>query len=85
MDLGLHTQFIGEILDVKADPSVLGADGLPDILKIRPLVFDTAHRGYYGIGPFPGQAFSVGKNEAVMGPDLVLQRIRSVSWHSARQ
>ena len=61
LDLGLHTQFIGEILDVKADPAVLGADGLPDILKIRPLVFDTGHRGYYGIGPFLGQAFSVGK------------------------
>jgi len=61
MDLGLHTQFIGEIVDVKADPAVLGADGLPDILKIRPLVFDTGHRGYYGIGPFVGNAFSIGK------------------------
>ena len=60
-ELGLHTQFIGEIVDVKADPSVLGADGLPDILKLKPLVFDTGHRGYYGIGPFLGQAFSVGK------------------------
>ncbi len=61
LEIGLHTQFVGEIVDVKADTALLGDDGLPDILKIRPLVFDTAHRGYYGIGPLLGQAFSVGK------------------------
>jgi flavin reductase (DIM6/NTAB) family NADH-FMN oxidoreductase RutF len=60
-ELGLHTQFVGEIVDVKADRSVLGADGLPDILKLKPLIFDTGHRGYYGIGSLLGQAFSVGK------------------------
>ncbi len=46
---------------MKAEAGVLGEDGLPDILKIKPLVFDTAHRGYYGIGSLLGQAFSVGK------------------------
>ncbi|GFE56300.1 flavin reductase family protein [Geobacter sp. AOG1] len=61
LEIGIHTQFVGEIVDVKADMSVLGEDGLPDILKIKPLVFDTAHRGYHGIGPLLGQAFSVGK------------------------
>jgi flavin reductase (DIM6/NTAB) family NADH-FMN oxidoreductase RutF len=60
-ELGLHTQFVGEIVDAKADPEVLAEDGLPDILKIQPLIFDTAHRGYYGIGELLGQAFSVGK------------------------
>ena len=59
--LGLHTLFVGEIVDVKADTSILGEDGLPEIQKIKPLVFDTAHRNYYGIGPYLGQAFSVGK------------------------
>ncbi len=59
-ELGIHDQFVGEIVDVKADPEVLGPDGLPDILKIRPLVYDPAHRGYYGVGPLLGQAFSVG-------------------------
>ena len=61
LEIGLHTQFVGEIVDVKAEAGVLGKDGLPDILKIKPLVFDTAHRGYYGLGSFLGQAFSVGK------------------------
>jgi flavin reductase (DIM6/NTAB) family NADH-FMN oxidoreductase RutF len=61
LEIGLHTQFVGEIMDVKADPALLGDDGLPDILKLKPMLFDTAHRGYYGVGPFLGQAFSVGK------------------------
>lgn len=61
VEIGLHTQFIGEILDVKADSGVLGDDGLPDIMKIQPLVYDTAHKGYHGVGPFLERAFSVGR------------------------
>ena len=41
MEIGLHTQFIGEIMDVKADPSIMGEDGKPDISKIDPIIFDT--------------------------------------------
>ena len=61
VEIGLHTQFIGEIVDVKADSDVLGEDGLPDILKIKPLIYDTAHKGYHGVGPLLGKAFTVGK------------------------
>jgi flavin reductase (DIM6/NTAB) family NADH-FMN oxidoreductase RutF len=61
LEIGLHTLFVGEIIDVKADSALLGDDGMPDILKIKPLVFDTAHRGYHGIGPLLGHAFAVGK------------------------
>lgn len=61
MELGLHTQFIGEIIDVKADAGVLAEDGLPDIMKIKPLIFDTGHRGYHGVSPLLGLAFTVGK------------------------
>jgi len=61
VEIGLHTQFIGEIVDVKADSDVLGEDGLPDIMKIRPLIYDTGHKGYHGVGEQLGQAFSVGK------------------------
>lgn len=60
-ELGLHTQFVGEIVDVKADKEVLADDGLPDIMKIRPLIYDTGHKGYYGIGELLGQAFSIGR------------------------
>ena len=65
LEIGLHTLFVGEIVDVKADPTVLSQDGLPDILKLRPIVFDSAHhsahRGYHSVGPYLGEAFSVGK------------------------
>ncbi len=61
LELGAHTQFIGEIIDVKADRNTLSEDGLPDILKIRPLVYDTAHKGYHAVGSLLGKAFSIGK------------------------
>jgi len=59
--LGLHTLFVGEIKDVKADEAVLGKDGAPDIEKIQPMIFDPANRAYYGIGKYLGDAFSEGK------------------------
>jgi len=61
LEIGIHTQFIGEIIDVKADPDTLGDGGLPDILKVKPLVYDTAHKGYHSVGPLLGKAFSIGK------------------------
>jgi len=63
VEIGLHTQFIGEIVDVKADADVLADDGLPDICQIRPLIYDTAHKGYHAVGPLLGKAFSVGKTK----------------------
>lgn len=61
IDLGLHTMFVGEIVDVKADDNLLDVDGLPDINKIQPFIFDPIHRGYTGLGQFLGKAFSIGK------------------------
>lgn len=61
LELGLHTQFVGEIVDVKADQAVLDAKGYPDITKVKPMIWDTAHRGYYGIGAFLGKAWEIGK------------------------
>ena len=59
--IGLHTQFIGEIIDVKADPSVLSENGLPDMQKVRPMLFDPGNSTYHGVGAYLGQAFSIGK------------------------
>jgi flavin reductase (DIM6/NTAB) family NADH-FMN oxidoreductase RutF len=61
LEIGIHTQFIGEIIDVKADIEVFGDDGLLDINKIKPLVYDEVHKGYHSVGPLVGKAFSVGK------------------------
>ena len=62
LEIGLHTQFIGEIMDIKAEESVLDENGIADILNVKPLVFDTGQGAYYGIGGRIGKAFSIGKN-----------------------
>ncbi|WP_292366129.1 MULTISPECIES: flavin reductase family protein [unclassified Methanoculleus] len=61
VEIGVHTQFIGEILDVKVDESVLGEDGKPDIEKIRPFAYDSMRQEYYGFGGVLAKAFSAGK------------------------
>jgi flavin reductase (DIM6/NTAB) family NADH-FMN oxidoreductase RutF len=61
IELGLHTQFVGEILDVKAEESVLDGRQLIDIKRMEPLVFAPDTQSYYGIGRFVGKAFSAGK------------------------
>ncbi len=61
IEIGLHTQFIGEIIDVKADESVLGEKGLPDIEKVKPILYAPEIRTYHGVGNFLGKAFSIGK------------------------
>jgi len=60
-EIGLHTHFVGEILDVKIDESVLDDEGKPDIEKIRPIVYSPEVRRYHGIGAFIGKAFEIGK------------------------
>ena len=58
--LGLHTMFVGEVVDVKADEEVLTNDR-PDIQKIRPILFGTGDRGYHSVGPRIADAFTTRK------------------------
>jgi flavin reductase (DIM6/NTAB) family NADH-FMN oxidoreductase RutF len=68
-EIGLHTQFIGEIVDVKVDPAVVGEKGHPDITKVRPISWDPAHRRYFGTGAFLGTAWAVGKGIGKMSAE----------------
>lgn len=61
VELGLHTLFVGEILDVKAEEGILGDDGMVDASKYGPFVYDTMRKHYRGLGEVLGQGFSVGK------------------------
>ncbi len=61
VDLGLHTQFIGEVLDVKVDPGCLDDADNPVMDKVLPVLFGPGARQYWGVGPFLGKAFSIGK------------------------
>lgn len=60
-ELGLHTQFIGEIQDVKVEDALLGADGRIDIGRLRPILFAMDPGSYYAIGSLIGKAHSIGK------------------------
>lgn len=61
VELGLHTQFVGEILDVKADESILSENGLPDMGKLDPFLYSAGNRRYYGTGQPIGNAFELGE------------------------
>lgn len=61
IEIGLHTQFIGEIIDIKAEEDILDKNGLPDIEKVQPILYVPEIRTYYGVGHFLGDAFSIGK------------------------
>jgi flavin reductase (DIM6/NTAB) family NADH-FMN oxidoreductase RutF len=61
-ELGLHTQFIGEIKDVKINEELLGADGRIDIGRLRPIVFVMDPGSYHAVGALVGKAYSIGKD-----------------------
>lgn len=60
IDVGSHTQFIGEIMDVKVDASCLREDGEPNVAAIDPLLFAPVVQEYWGIGEFVARAYSAG-------------------------
>ena len=62
IEIGIHVHFVGEIMDVKVEESLLGEDGLPDIMKINPVIYAPENRAYHGVGQYLGTAFSIGKN-----------------------
>lgn len=59
--IGLHTLFIGQIKDAKADEEALAKEVSPDIEKIKPIIFNPANRAYYATGKYLGNAFSIGR------------------------
>lgn len=71
IELGVHIQFIGEIIDVKADESVLGESGLPDIEKVKPIIFAPGTQTYHGVGKYLGKAFSIGRGVSKANGELM--------------
>jgi flavin reductase (DIM6/NTAB) family NADH-FMN oxidoreductase RutF len=61
VDLGSHTMLIGEIVGMVADSEVLNPKQLPDIEKVRPMLWGSfGSMAYYNIGNKLGDSFSVG-------------------------
>ncbi|MBU1168975.1 MAG: flavin reductase family protein [Proteobacteria bacterium] len=58
-EIGLHTQIIGEIMDVRVDESALDADGMPDIIKVNPFLYVPETCSYTSIGTETWKAFDI--------------------------
>jgi flavin reductase (DIM6/NTAB) family NADH-FMN oxidoreductase RutF len=61
LEIGLHTQFIGEIMNVLADEDALNENGLPDMDKVQPMLYAPTVGAYYGSGKHLGKGYDVGK------------------------
>ena len=61
-EIGLHTQFIGEIIDVLADSETISEDGKVSMEQVNPFVFSATNRKYHEIGSIVGDAFKIGKD-----------------------
>lgn len=61
IELGSHTMFIGEIIDVKADKFMLGEKELPDMEKLKPFVYAPFSSNFYRIGQYLGNVSDLAK------------------------
>ena len=61
-ELGLHTQFVGQILDVKVEQGCLNGDGKPTVELLRPFSWAPIENQYYALGKKLGRGFTVGKS-----------------------
>lgn len=72
LELGSHTQYIGEIMDVKIQTRCLDPNGFPDMRRLDPLLYIPLSREYWSVGEVVARAFSVGRSvdrKAVVGGD----------------
>lgn len=60
-ELGLHTMFIGEVIDVKIDESALTNANTPDLSQIQPFSYSPGANEYHAQGSFIGNAHSIWK------------------------
>jgi flavin reductase (DIM6/NTAB) family NADH-FMN oxidoreductase RutF len=67
-ELGLHTLFAAEILDVKVDEACLDEKGHPTAELVRPIWWAPSENRYYSHGEDLGRGFSLGR-ALMAGPD----------------
>lgn len=53
-------RYTGRIVNVSCDERFLGEDGLPDLKRFSPIIFDPVHNFYVALGEVKGTAFSDG-------------------------
>jgi len=62
LELGSHTWFVGEIMEVHVDEELLDDAGKVDVVTLDPLVFCTSRQTYHRLGEVVARAFDVGKS-----------------------
>lgn len=60
VDCGSHELIIGKIVEVYADKECMNGS-TPDIKKVDPIIYASGSSGYYHIGEFLADGFTVGK------------------------
>jgi flavin reductase (DIM6/NTAB) family NADH-FMN oxidoreductase RutF len=60
VEFATHDLFVGEVVETWADESVL-TDGVVDLAKVRPLLFDMSTRRYWSIGQAVAKCWHAGK------------------------
>lgn len=60
LDIGSHTQFIGQVLDVKAESSILNEQGAPIAKRVDPIISSSGERAYFSLGDYLDDACSPG-------------------------
>jgi flavin reductase (DIM6/NTAB) family NADH-FMN oxidoreductase RutF len=55
-ELGLHTQYVGEIMNVLVDEEVLDENDNVDIERLRPIIFSPGTSVYHRVGQILGKA-----------------------------
>jgi flavin reductase (DIM6/NTAB) family NADH-FMN oxidoreductase RutF len=61
LEVGLHTLFIAEIMNVRVDDNIVSNNGLPELSKLQPILYSPADHGYYTSGAQIGEAYEIGK------------------------
>lgn len=61
VDFETHSVFIGELVATHADEDVLRQDGVIDIARVRPLLFDMASQKYWSLGAEVAHCWGAGK------------------------
>ncbi len=56
-----HEIFIGQVINAYADKKYL-TNGIPDISKIKPLIYATGQKSYWKVGEKIGNAWNIGRN-----------------------
>ncbi len=64
VQLATHDLFVGEVVGTYADRDVL-TNGVVDIAKLRPLLFDMASKKYWSLGEPLAKCWSVGREAVV--------------------